>query len=546
MSKYLKLFENHTQYEMFIGGGGNTPFVKPNVSYCVQENEVHYNPRTWADEYLTFVALEDGTFTFAPSGGNVISYSIDNGHTWSDLAADTNTPTVTRGNKVLWRGEMTPVDYRGVGTFSSTGKFKAQGNIMSLLFGADFKGQTDLTGKSYAFYRLFSSNSNLVNVQNLSLPATTLAESCYREMFKGCTSLTRVPELPATTLASNCYNGMFGGCTGLTTAPVLPVTTLANYCYDSMFSGCTSLVKAPTLPATTLTEGCYQGMFDGTNVLPDCSNIDFTSNSVVSSGGLIGLFAGTKVTDSDLDRLLPKNTNGKYYLPVTTLAHSCYSSMFNGCTSLTTAPELPATTLANSCYQNMFDGCTGLTTAPALPATTLADYCYQYMFYGCTGLTTAPSVLPATTLAEGCYQNMFWGCTRLVTAPELPATTLAYYCYTGMFNGCTSLKTAPSVLPATILASSCYNGMFQGCTSLKTAPALPATTLESWCCKSMFQGCTKLSYIKCLATDISATNCTLDWVDGVASTGTFVKDANMTSWTTGTSGIPNGWTVVTE
>ena len=44
MSTYLKLFENHTQYETFIGGGGDTPFVRPNVSHCIAENEVHYNP----------------------------------------------------------------------------------------------------------------------------------------------------------------------------------------------------------------------------------------------------------------------------------------------------------------------------------------------------------------------------------------------------------------------------------------------------------------------------------------------------------------------
>ena len=31
--------------------------------------------------------------------------------------------------------------------------------------------------------------------------------------------------------------------------------------------------------------------------------------------------------------------------------------MFEGCTSLTTAPELPATSLADSCYSSMFNGC---------------------------------------------------------------------------------------------------------------------------------------------------------------------------------------------
>lgn len=38
----------------------------------------------------------------------------------------------------------------------------------------------------------------------------------------------------------------------------------------------------------------------------------------------------------------------------------CYSNMFNGCKSLTQAPELPATTLVNDCYLEMFNGCTSL------------------------------------------------------------------------------------------------------------------------------------------------------------------------------------------
>ena len=86
--------------------------------------------------------------------------------------------------------------------------------------------------------------------------------------------------------------------------------------------------------------------------------------------------------------------------------------------------------------------------------------------------------------------------------------------------------------------------MFAGCTSLTNAPALPATTLNFMCYSSMFRNCTKINYIKCLATDISAPSCTSNWVQGVASTGTFAKNPNMTSWTEGTSGIPTGWTVI--
>ena len=139
---------------------------------------------------------------------------------------------------------------------------------------------------------------------------------------------------------------------------------------------------------------------------------------------------------------------------------------------------------------------------------------------------------------------MFYGCTSLTTAPELPATDLAEECYRSMFYGCKSLITAPSALPSTSVWRNCYNSMFEGCTSLTTAPELPATTsLGRYCYQAMFMGCTSLNHIKCLATDISATNCTQGWVDGVASTGTFVKNPNMESWPTGVDGIPTGWKV---
>jgi len=46
MGKYLKKFGSHSDYITFIGGGGDTPFLRPNVSYCVDGNDTHYNPIT--------------------------------------------------------------------------------------------------------------------------------------------------------------------------------------------------------------------------------------------------------------------------------------------------------------------------------------------------------------------------------------------------------------------------------------------------------------------------------------------------------------------
>ena len=505
----------------------------------------------WEDpylsEYLTFTAIEDGTFTLTiPASVNTsyltsVSYSVDNGATWVTTPNTSSevvitTPTITAGNKVLWKGTGNtygnPNNSNYNSIFSSTEDFEVSGNIMSLLYGDDFKNQKTIIS-SNAFVRLFSAAIGIINAKNLRLPATTITNYCYQNMFTGCRflktapkilpattlrqycyanmfqncyNLITAPELPATTLAVNCCQSMFANCSNLTTAPELPATTIAQYCYASMFSGCTSLTTAPDLPATTLANYCYQYMLNGCTSLTTAPELPATT---LANYCYCYMFYGcTSLTTAPSE--LPATTLKSYCynsmflncsslttapeMPATTLADYCYASMFSGCTSLTTAPsELPATTMADYCYYGMFRNCTSLTTAPELPATTLANNCYYGMFSSCTSLTTAPSELPATTMADNCCQNMFAYCSSLTTAPELPATTMAKNCYYTMFTGCTSLTTAPE-LPATTLANNCYYGMFSSCTSLTTAPSeLPATTMADYCYYGMFRNCTSLT-----------------------------------------------------
>lgn len=155
----------------------------------------------------------------------------------------------------------------------------------------------------------------------------------------------------------------------------------------------------------------------------------------------------------------------------------------------------------------------------SLPINTSRNF--ANFFYNSTVVSAENLILPATTLMPSCYASMFSGCSALTTAPDLPATTLTSLCYYNMFSKCTSLLKAPDLL-ATILTQSCY--------------------------QSMLAGCSSLNYIKCLATDISATNCVENWCGSIlpdfvfSASGTFVKDAN-TTWPTGSSGIPSGWTV---
>ena len=112
-----------------------------------------------------------------------------------------------------------------------------------------------------------------------------------------------------------------------------------------------------------------------------------------------------------------------------------------------------------------------------------------------------------------------------------------------MFENCTSLTTAPN-LSVTTLMQECYAYMFNSCKSLTTAPVLPAETLIRNCYQQMFRGCTSLNYIKAMFTTTPSGMYTSSWVDGVASSGTFVKNASATWDVTGNNGIPSGWTVI--
>lgn len=92
-----------------------------------------------------------------------------------------------------------------------------------------------------------------------------------------------------------------------------------------------------------------------------------------------------------------------------------------------------------------------------------------------------------------------------------------------------------------------YNMCFNNWTGIVSAEnlVLPAITLADSGYRYMFKNCTSLNYIKCLATNISASNCTSEWLSGVSPTGTFVKKAGV-EWPTGKNGIPSGWTVIEE
>ena len=607
---YVPLYRWTTVSDDFICNGNNKyALEKEQISMdngATYEDVIPLNTRQGAlveaeseycmiyQQYLTTEMLADGVLSIQDNGYmslTNIAYSKNDGE-WTSIGYN-GIVSASKGDIIKWKANgkesngtySTNYDKTYYTYFYSSANYKVYGNPKSLLYNDDFL-TVDETSKEVSFLGLFRNSTSLVDAKRLEMPSNLTTNNALEYMFQGCTSLVNAPYLPATTLQIRSYGYMFKGCTSLVNAPYLPATDTNLDSYEYMFQDCTSLVNAPQMNVRIIDNGACANMFQGCTSLvnaPQLNNVEYVGYEGCANmfQGCISLMGAPELPATTLasgcySNMFKDCTSLVNVPPIgtteTTLADSCCYQMFNGCTSLTSAPELPATTLASGCYSNMFKDCTSLTTAPVLPARTLELSCYVEMFSGCTSLTTAPA-LPATTLASGCYSNMFKdctslttapvlpartlelscyvemfsGCTSLTTAPALPATTLASGCYSNMFKDCTSLVSAPSVLPATTLVSSCYYRMFSGCRSLTTAPELPAETLVVSCYGGMFQGCRSLNYIKALFITKPSTTYTNNWVNSVASTGTFVKNS-AAEWknVTGVNGVPSGWTVVTE
>lgn len=437
-------------------------------------------------------------------------------------------------------------------------------------------------------YQMFYGCSSLEN-PNCTLSATTLDVSCYQGMFSGCSSLTTGPVFPniitdapghsfremflgcsslscisatitAASSVDRAFQQMFDSCTNLTAPPTIYVnavrqstcwkmfyncsslknpnctlnaTTMASSCYQEMFRGCSSLTSAPNLPATVLSSSCYKWMFAGCTSLETGPTLGTITD--VAAEGCYLMFSGCTKLESV----------GGVSITTTSNVSRALQQMFDGCTNLTSVPEIYVNGVGESTCYKMFNQCSSLmAVSGSINITTAAKTVLDEMFAECTKLVSVPNITISAVGERACYR-MFWHDAKLTaTNITLSAETLAKECYCSMFDGCTVLPSAPA-LPATTLVNGCYKIMFWGCKDLKEAPDLPATTLAESCYELMFEQCSALSSIKCYATDISATNCTKNWMNAVKNdnTCTFYRPSSMTSWSSGASGIPTNWNI---
>ncbi len=182
-------------------------------------NDIHYTINNGAEQ--TIAKNTTGSFDIAVKKGDVVQFyslntSLGGGSTVAGARGTTR--AVDDGAKYI--------------NIRPSMKTEIYGNVMSLLKGKDnLESATAIEAKN-AFYGLFAGAEKLVNNTErlLVLPATTLTESCYQDMFNGCKGIEKAPELPAPKLEKNCYQEMFYDCAKLNHVKCLATDIKAENC----------------------------------------------------------------------------------------------------------------------------------------------------------------------------------------------------------------------------------------------------------------------------------------------------------------------------
>ena len=328
MSTYLTKFETTADYSAFIA----TDYVKPNVSYVVGDNMVHYNPyvppRMDVITYEASAKLIETTSTGVASGLHINSFSDTSGqltitsHTFengvgtiefngdvtsiggyafnncSGLTSVTIPNSVTSIGVLAFSGcsGLTSITIPNSVTSISSNAFSGCSGLTSITVNSN-NTIYDSRDNCYAIIKT-STNELVVGCKNTVIPNSVT--SIGSNAFGGCRSLTSI-DIPNS--VTSIGNNTFNGCNGLTSVTIPNSVTSIG---DNTFNGCTSLTSID-IPSGVTSIG--QGAFY------NCSRLTSITigSGVTSIGGGAFYNCGSLTTITSHIMSAPAVQDGTFY-----------------------------------------------------------------------------------------------------------------------------------------------------------------------------------------------------------------------------------------
>ena len=265
MGKYIKLFNTHSEYETYINGSDK---ILPNVSYCEDNDEVHFNP---VPEPIV-IAKYNVTST---SSATKICYTTSS---FSEMEIDgVVQPNVVTSYTFDSRGEHTVKYKLSDPTSIDSQTFQSCSKLTSI----------DIpSGVTSIGYRAFYNCSKLTSI-DIPSGVTSIGGSA----FYSCSSLTSI-NIPSGVISIG--GNAFSKCSGLTSITIPSgVTSIGG----SAFNGCSGLTSI-NIPSsvTSIGNNAFQncsGLTSITSLATTAPTIQSNTFRYVKTGGTLYVPAGS-------------------------------------------------------------------------------------------------------------------------------------------------------------------------------------------------------------------------------------------------------------
>ena len=223
--KYINLFKTHAYYEEKLNVGG-VDFKIPNVSYCKDANDVHFNPYNLIKFYVgEITGTTPETVSIYTDKTNSIPIQVSEGNKWY-------TYLLPKG-KGLFRIIGNTVNKVVVKANINT---NSQGIIPSSTVEASFKGSNASNVTS-----MFSDCNGLTSLDLRNFNTSKVISMYY--MFTECASLKELDLSGWDTSKVTNMESMFNNCAKLESLDLSGWDTSNVTNMKSMFSGCAALNK---------------------------------------------------------------------------------------------------------------------------------------------------------------------------------------------------------------------------------------------------------------------------------------------------------------
>ena len=266
---YLNTFDTHDSYEEKLNVGG-IDFKIPNVSYCKDVKDVHFNPYNLIKFYVgNITGTTPKTVKIYTDTTTSIPIQVSKGNKWYSY--------VLPKNKGLYKIEGGSVKKVVVKANITT---SGETIIHSSTVEASFKGSN--TSKVTNMTSMFDSCRALTSLDLSSFNTSNVTDMF--NMFYGCSNLTSLDLSSFDTSNVTRMLSMFEGCVDITSLDVSSFNTSNVTNMGSMFYGCSGLISLDLRNFNTSNVTNMSGMFQDCTSLTSLNLRGWNTSNVTDMG----------------------------------------------------------------------------------------------------------------------------------------------------------------------------------------------------------------------------------------------------------------------